>query len=72
MRKKLLIIIVVCATAILLPLNGQTWEPIKRLTWNSGGSQNPAIASDSGSNIHIVWSDDPQLNREIYYIKGIQ
>ena len=46
---------------------GTTWQPTKRLTWNSGNSSYPAIAIDPSRNIHVVWSDDTPGNYEIYY-----
>jgi BNR repeat-like domain len=39
------------------------WTPVKRLTWGSVSSQNPAIAVDSFNTIHIVW----QEYSELYY-----
>jgi hypothetical protein len=45
---------------------GATWTT-KRLTWNSGLSNKPAIATDANDNIHIVWRDDSPSNDEIYY-----
>jgi hypothetical protein len=46
---------------------GLTWSMAKRLTWNSGWSEAPAIAADSSDNIFIAWQDGPPTNREIYY-----
>jgi len=49
---------------------GSTWQSTKRLTWNSGDSRRPVVATDSGGNIHVVWEDDSPGNLEIYYKKG--
>jgi hypothetical protein len=49
---------------------GTIWSAVKRLTWTSGQSYYPAIAIDSGSTIHVVWSDNTPGNEEIYYMKG--
>jgi hypothetical protein len=46
---------------------GAIWSTAKRLTWNSGGSNNPVIAADPSGNVHMVWSDDTPGNFEIYY-----
>lgn len=46
------------------------WEPAQRLTWNSGYSNNPAIAVDSSGHIHLVWQDYTPGNSEIYYKKS--
>jgi len=48
------------------------WAPAKRLTWNSGSSEAPAVAVDSWGNIHVVWADDtPNPDEpEIYYKKS--
>ena len=49
---------------------GLSWGAMKRLTWNSGSSCDPAIAIDSNNNIHVVWYDSTPGNYEIYYKKG--
>jgi hypothetical protein len=46
--------------------SGTTWTT-KRLTYNAGNSDNPAIAIDSNNRIHLVWDDSTSGNREIYY-----
>lgn len=46
---------------------GQTWSPPKRLTWNAGFSSWPSIATDSGSGIHVVWSDGQYDDDEIFH-----
>lgn len=57
----------ICFFLVQLMLQGQTWSPLQRLTWNSGGSQNPSIAADSASGIYIVWNDTTWGNCEIIY-----
>ena len=47
--------------------NGGTSWTTKRLTFNSGSSQFPAIAIDPNNDIHVVWMDDTPGNIEIYY-----
>jgi hypothetical protein len=49
---------------------GATWTSAKRLTWNSGDSEFPAIATDSSNNVHVVWHDDTPGNKEIFYKKS--
>ena len=70
-RKKEFLIIVLFLVLIFLTQNveAQTWQATKRLTWNSGDSWYPAIATDSSGNIHVVWHDYTPGNREIYYKK---
>lgn len=46
---------------------GTSWSALTRMTWNTGTSREPAIASDSGSGVHLVWWDDSPGNWEIYY-----
>jgi len=46
---------------------GSSWQSTKRLTWNAGFSQCPAIVTDSSGNIHVVWEDTTPGNAEIYY-----
>ena len=70
MKKRVLIIGMVCILLIVRPLKAQTWGTAKRLTWNSGASLNPAIAFDSSNHIHLVWYDETPGNREIYYKKS--
>ena len=48
-----------------------SWNPVRRLTWNTGNSVNPAVAVNSAKNIHIVWADDVSGNSEIYYRKSL-
>jgi len=48
---------------------GGSWAANKRLTWNSGGSEAPAVSVDSSGNLHIVWQDNTPGNYEIYYLK---
>ena len=43
------------------------WQATERLTWNSGQSENPSIASDSNDHIHLVWDDSTPGNAEVYY-----
>jgi hypothetical protein len=46
---------------------GTSWASAVRLSWNSGNSQYPAIATDSSANIHVVWDDDTPGRREVFY-----
>jgi hypothetical protein len=48
---------------------GAIWKT-KRLTWNYGFSEYPAIAIDSSNNIHIVWHNDTPIGSAIYYMKS--
>jgi len=45
---------------------GVNWDPDTRLTNNTANSWYPSVSS-SGSDVHIVWSDDCDGNLEIYY-----
>jgi len=71
-RKKEFLIIVLFLVLIFLTQNveAQTWQATKRLTWNSGYSEFPSIATDSSGNIHVVWDDYTPGNYEIYYKKS--
>jgi len=73
---------VVCQTDAYTPDNreiyymsssdgGTTWSATKRLTWNSGHSEAPAIATDSSDAIHVVWHDDTPGTYEIYYKRSL-
>jgi len=46
---------------------GGTWLGLQRLTWNGVASESPAIATDSGSGIHLVWAELRLGNYDIYY-----
>jgi hypothetical protein len=48
---------------------GTTWTKNKRLTWNAGDSEYPAIATD-GSSIYVTWEDYTAGNFEIYFKKS--
>ncbi len=50
---------------------GTTWNPIRRLTWNSGYSGDPAIAIDTKDTIHVVWHDDATGDLEVYYMRSL-
>ena len=45
---------------------GSTWTAMKRLTWSSGETDAPAIASDSFGYLYVVWADSTPGNWEIY------
>jgi hypothetical protein len=55
---------------LIQPINAQTWEKTKRLTWNSGSSSTPKAAVDSDNHIHVVWQDKTPGNYEIFYKKS--
>jgi len=49
------------------PDGGKSWDPARRLTWTSGHSYRPAISTDSGDTVHVVWEDYTPDSFEIYY-----
>ena len=49
---------------------GSSWTASKRLTWNSGSSEDPAIAVDSQGALHVVWEDYTPGESEIYHKKS--
>jgi hypothetical protein len=49
---------------------GATWSAPKRLTWNSGESEDPIIAIDSNNHIYVVWHNSVSGNYEIFYKKS--
>jgi BNR repeat-like domain len=49
---------------------GAIWAAVKRLTWNSGFSEDPSMAADLLGNLHLVWKDSRAGNDEIYYLKS--
>jgi len=68
MRKEGLSIVLLAAGMFFLtPCVLADWGPVKRLTWNSGGSYAPAVAVYSNTVIHTVWYDSTPYNYEIYY-----
>ena len=57
------------------PVHAQ-WQPVQRLTRNGAVSQTSinfarSIAADSAGRVHIVWVDERDGNREIYYKRSI-
>jgi hypothetical protein len=49
--------------------SGVNWEEDRRLTFDDAISWNPSIAV-SGSVVHIVWQDERDDDREIYYMRS--
>jgi hypothetical protein len=45
---------------------GATWS-VRRLTYNSGASDHPAIAVDSNNHLYVVWRDYSPGSEEILY-----
>jgi BNR repeat-like domain len=52
------------------PDGGTTWDPAKRLTWDSYGSWYPSIAVDSSDMLHLAWENATVEAPEIYYKKS--
>jgi hypothetical protein len=50
--------------------NGVNWEPDTRLTLYTGASTGSSI-DVSGSNVHVVWTDERDYNSEIYYKSSV-
>jgi len=50
---------------------GVTWSLPKQITWNSGNSIAPALATTSDNDIHIVWQDDTPGNYEIFFKESL-
>ena len=48
---------------------GATWKPAKRITYNVGESENPAIAVNH-ANVYVIWCDKTPGNYEIYFRKS--
>jgi len=69
-KKNFLIMLLVSGLFYLSHVALAYWLPAKRLTWNPGESQSPAIAVDSNDHIHVVWADETPGNYEIYYKKS--
>jgi len=49
---------------------GSSWNATRRLTWAAAFFVSVAVAVDTADNIHIVWTDLPPGNGEIYYTKS--
>lgn len=70
MRKKMMIIISIGLFFLSQSIGAQTWDPSKRLTWNSAPSSRPDATVDANNNIHVIWDDSSPGNTEIYYKKS--
>lgn len=46
---------------------GSTWSAARRLTWDPGESERPALTTNSNDHVHVVWQDLRSGNWEIYY-----
>lgn len=58
-------------SCIVIPISGQNWSKLIRLTWNAGWSMWPSIAADSGSGIHVVWLDSSLSVRDLFYKQSL-
>ncbi len=47
--------------------NEESWSDDQRLTNVWGKSKNPSITVDSQNNLHLVYEDDREGNKELYY-----
>jgi hypothetical protein len=70
MKKNSVLILILGVFFAVQPVIAQIWLPAKRLTFNSGGSSQPAITVDSNDHIHVVWSDNTLVNQELFYKKS--
>ena len=68
--KRIVLIVVVLGLFVFGRMASAEWTPIKRLTWNTGNSEYPAIAVDSLGYVHVAWQDDRSGDSEIYYRKS--
>lgn len=48
---------------------GDTWPPIKRITWIEENVLHPSLLSDSSSDLYLIWCGDRSGNLELYYKK---
>jgi BNR repeat-like domain len=61
---------IICLSVFLFCLTAEAAWTTKRLTFNTGVSSNPHIAT-YGANIYLVWSDDTPGNGELYFKKSV-
>jgi hypothetical protein len=47
--------------------SGLSWSASERITWNTGFSYFPAVASDPLNFIYVVWQDKAPGNYEIFH-----
>jgi Neuraminidase (sialidase) len=66
MTKRGIYVVLILGVFFLTQNLESSWT-LKRLTWNSGYSSNPAIVTDSNNYIHVVWDDNTPGNNEIFY-----
>jgi BNR repeat-like domain len=50
---------------------GKSWSAAQRLTWNSGGSFVPALATDADDRIHVVWHDYTPGKAAVFYKRSL-
>lgn len=50
--------------------SGKSWSSLSTITTNNKDYASPSIAADKNERFHIVWEDDREGNREIYYMNG--
>jgi hypothetical protein len=61
MKKMTVLIFFLGFSLLYQSLNAQTWTASKRLSWTPAQSWHPAVTTDSDDNIHIVWSEDGNI-----------
>jgi len=70
MMKTLRLMAVLIGSLVFAQMALADWSPVRRITWTSGGSCNPAIAIDSSGYLHVVWHNFASGDAEIYYKKS--
>ena len=70
MRRPTMILIIFIFLFVIGNFTAQAWSPRIRLSWNTGNSNNPVVAIDSSSHIHVLWGDYSYGNAEILYKKS--
>jgi hypothetical protein len=49
------------------PDSGESWSPLKRLTWVSSDLVSQGLVADPSSCLHLIWGGNAAGNYEIYY-----
>jgi hypothetical protein len=76
MKKKAFLIVIAATFLLIQSISAQTWEPTKRLSWDSKPSSDPVITIDSDNNLHVVWEmvytpdNWSPTDHEVYYKKS--
>jgi len=65
--KRMGLILAILGIFLFAQLALADWASAKRITWTSGWSGYPSLATDPGGVVHLVWNDNTPGHGEVFY-----